>query len=293
MAEAPPASGLSPDDILARSGSNFRIGFVCLDAERKAGMTAIYAFCRVADDAADDAPSADIGAEHLAFWRRELEAAENGAARTPVGRALGAAMVRFRMPVLPLVQLLDGCAMDLQPGAFADEDDLRLYCDRVASAVGRACLPVLGASGNDAVRFADALGQALQFTNILRDLRVDAAVGRVYAPRSWLADHGVEPGWLGGDGPAEVYAADGPMQRLCARFIATAENDFAAARAALRALPRRMRRALVPARIMGAVYRDLLRRLAVRGGDIRGERVRVPNARKLWLAASVLAGVRG
>ncbi|MCA8953653.1 MAG: squalene/phytoene synthase family protein [Planctomycetes bacterium] len=287
----PPAAGLAPDAVLAGSGSNFRTAFLCIDPERRDGMTAIYAFCRVADDAADDAPDRETGAAHVAFWREELAAATRGAATTPVGRALAATMARFGTERAALDALLDGVAMDLLPSGFADEQELRHYCDCVASAVGRACLPVLGASGPAAVRFANALGQALQFTNILRDLRVDAAIGRVYAPRSWLAECAVDAAWLDGDGPPAAYAPDGPIARLRARFVATARGDFAAAYGALAELPRPQRRALVPARIMAAVYRSLLGRLTGLGGALPPERVRVPKAIKLWWAASIQLGV--
>ena len=292
----PPGAVREPEEVLAQSGSNFQVGFLCLDAPRRAGMTAIYAFCRVADDAADDTPDLETGAAHLAYWRDELHAAAAGHAKTPVGRGLTAAMTRFEMPsapiTAPLEALLDGVHMDLEPSGFADEDALRHYCDCVASAVGRACLPVLGVAGEGAERFATALGQALQFTNILRDLRTDAESGRVYAPRTWLEQSGVEEGWLRGDGPAAAYVADGPIARLRARFVDVADAEFAVAHEALRALPRLARRALVPARIMGAVYGNLLRRLAARGGVLDAERVNVPRAVKILLVLQVFAGVR-
>jgi phytoene synthase len=289
---APPGSAESPEQILDRSGSNFRTGIVCLGRQRRTGLGAVYAFCRVADDAVDEAPDVATGRAHLAFWRGELAAAAAGRATTPIGQALGAAMVRFQVPIEPLTALLDGCAMDLEPRTYADEAALRVYCDRVAAAVGRACLPVFGAAGPDAVRYADALGQALQFTNILRDLRGDAAIGRVYAPQSWLGECGVDPAWLLGTGPAAAYAEGGPLALLAARFVATAQSEFARARAALLALPPRTARSLASARIMGAVYQDLLHRLARRGGELRAAEVRVPKAKKLWLAALVLLGVR-
>jgi phytoene synthase len=168
---------------------------------------------------------------------------------------------------------------------------LRCYCYRVASAVGLACLPVLGAIGAEPTRFADALGKALQLTNILRDLRFDAELGRCYVPQTWLAETGVERAWLAGAGPSSVYAPGGPVASLRARLAQKAADEFAIARAALRLLPRRQRRALVPARIMGAIYGDLLRRLVRRGGDLRGPRMRVPRPRKAWLSLLVLAGV--
>lgn len=288
----PPGAHATPSAITTRSGSNFLTGFVCLDHDRRAGMTAIYAFCRVADDAVDEAPDAATGERHLAFWRGELAAAARGQAATPVGQAVQAAMRRFTVPAEPLQDLLDGLAMDLRPKPCSDEQELHRYCYRVAAAVGLACLPVLGATSAAAREFADALGHALQRTNILRDLRGDAAEGRCYVPRPWLDAAGVQPTWLGGDGPDAAYAAHGPVAIVCRRLADDAERQFARARAALLSLPRAERRALVPARIMGAVYAALLARLRRRGGELRGPRVRVGRGRKLWLALQVLAGVR-
>ena len=291
-AVAPASARLRPEEIAARSGSNFLAGFLGLDAARRAGMTAIYAFCRVADDAVDEAPDAATGRTHLQFWRDELAAAAAGEATTPVGRAVQATMQTFGLGTAPLVALLDGVAMDLEPRGCEDEHELRLYCERVASAVGLACLPVLGAGESAAAAFAHSLGQALQLTNILRDLRTDAEVGRIYVPRTWIAELGIDPRWLQGGGPPAVYAPGGPVGRLRARLIGAAEREFAAARRSLAQLPRRSRRALVPARIMGAVYGDLLQRLRRDPGDLRGPRVRVPRAVKVWLALLVWAGVK-
>jgi phytoene synthase len=286
----PAAAALTPKAITARSGSSFLSGFLCLDRRRRAGMTAIYAFCRVADDAVDDAPTAADGRAQLEFWRSELDAAECSAPRTPVGRALQATFAEFGACAAPLRELLAGVAMDLECTRYADLAALEVYCHRVASAVGLACLPVLGVEGELAERFAERLGRALQLTNILRDLRADAELGRVYAPDDWLQGCGVEVGWLRGGGPAAVYAQGGQVGRLCARLAAAARERFAEASAALLELPAAARRRLLPARIMGVVYRDLLRRLEARGGGLGGPRVRVPRARKLWLAAATMIG---
>ncbi|MCB9884241.1 MAG: squalene/phytoene synthase family protein [Planctomycetes bacterium] len=289
----PPGAGLRPQEITARSGSNFLAGFLCLDAARREGMTAIYAFCRVADDAADDAPDVATGREHLQFWREELDAAAAGTPRTPVGAALHTTMQRFGAIAAPLHGLLRGMEMDLEPAGFADETALREYCHLVASCVGRACLPVLGAAAPAAVDYADALGQALQLTNILRDLRADAEQGRVYVPRDWLQQAGVEPEWLRGQASDAAYAEDGPVAQLTARLAGAARVDFARASTLLRGLPRGDRRALVSPRIMGAVYASLLTRLERRRGELRLPRARVGRWRKLWLAGAVALGVRG
>jgi len=288
----PATAALLPEEIVAQSGSNLLIGLACLSARRRAAMTAIYAFCRVADDAVDDAGSLAEGAENLAFWRHELELVELGEPRTAVGSALQQSFRAYGGSAAPLHEFLEGMAMDLGPTDYPDLPALEVYCHRVASVVGLACLPVLGATGAEAETFAKWLGRALQLTNIRRDLRSDAEVGRVYAPRDWLAECGVEVDWLTGRGPAEVYRHDGPVARLCDRFHTTAEERFARVRATLAGMPWRHRRSLVPARIMGAVYRDLLRRLRQRGGDLPGQCTRVPRPTKLWLATGVLLGVR-
>lgn len=292
MTARPPGAELPPEQVLARAHSNFALGIVCLPAERRAGMTAIYAFCRVVDDAVDDAPDAATARAHLAFWRGELAAAAAGRAGTPVGAALQRVMQRFGLGPAPLEALLEGVEQDIEPRGFATEAELHRYCWCVASAVGRASLPVLGAAGPAAERFADALGQALQRTNILRDLRADAAGGRCYVPRAWLDELGIDRAWLASDGPPGVHGAGGAVARLTARLAATARAEFAAAAVALRELPRAARRALVPARIMGAIYANLLGRLERRGGALGGGRVSVPKAHKVWLALLVAAGVR-
>ena len=289
---SPSTATLMPEDVVAQSGSNFRAGFVCMSAERRAAMVAIYAFCRVVDDAVDDASSPAEGAENVAFWRHELDLVERGEAGTAIGKALCSAFAAFGGRAAPLYELLDGMAMDLHPVDYPDLPALEIYCHRVASAVGLACLPVFGVGGAVAEAFAESLGQALQLTNIRRDLRADAEIGRVYVPRDWLLECEVEADWLVGQGPAEVYRSGGPVAQLCERFHRAAADRFVEASQSLHRLPWRDRRRLVPARIMGAVYHDLLRRLRKRSGDLSGQSERVPGCAKAWLASSVMLGVR-
>ena len=288
----PPDIDLDPAGITARSGSNFLAGFVCLDARRREAMTAIYAFCRVVDDAVDDSPDRDTAATRLAYWSGELEAAALGVAEAPVGVAVQKAMATFGVRVEPLRELVAGCAMDLDLDCPADEAGLELYCYRVASCVGLTCLPILGADSEGGRRYAVALGQALQLTNVLRDLRGDAEIGRCYVPATWLQDFDLDRESLLGTGDPAMYALGGGVAGLCERFARRARDRFAEARGELLSLPRAERRGLVAARIMGAVYSDLLDRLEERGGNISAPRARVPKWQKLWAALAVWAGVR-
>ena len=288
----PPAASDSPGAITSRSGSNFLAGFVCLDPARREAMTTIYAFCRVVDDAVDDAPDEATGRAWLAFWSRELEAAAAGRAQAPVGVALQASMARFGVPAEPLRELIAGCASDLDAAPPADVAELEQYCYRVAACVGLTCLPILGADSDGGRRYAVELGHALQLTNVLRDLRGDAEIGRCYVPATWLAELRLGSAELRGEGAPEVYAVGGGARTLCSRLASRARERFAAAYRELRALPRAERRGLVAARIMGAGYADLLGRLELRCGQLAAPRARVPKLRKVWLALAVWAGAK-
>jgi len=279
----PATADRSPSELAGSSGSNFLVSFLFLGRARREGLRAIYAFCRAVDDAVDEAPGPAEAEADLVFWRTELAAAFAGRPATPVGRALLAIAHRFGLQRAPLEAVLDGMAMDVRPQGCADLPALEEYCRKVASAVGLACLSVFGVGGKEAELYADRLGLALQLTNVLRDLREDAAVGRCYVPRDWLDECGVQPEWLRGEGPDAVYGADGPVASLCRKLHAAAAARFAEARAELAGMSRRQRRRLLPARVMGAVYAELLVRLHARGGDLRQERVRLSRARKLWL----------
>ena len=151
---------------------------------------------------------------------------------------------------------------------------------------------MLGATSSGAKKFAQALGQALQFTNVLRDLRGDAEIGRCYVPKTWLREFGITAADLLGESQSELYAPGGGVELLCERLVGIARKQFAVVRDELRKLPFHERRALVSPRIMGAIYGDLLRGLEQRLGNIAGERLRVTRGRKLMLALLVWLGVR-
>lgn len=290
----PPGALLTPQAVAAASGSSFLVSFRFLDEARREGMVAIYAFCRVVDDAADDAPDAGVAREHLDFWRAELDAAlvDGALPRTEVGRAIARVVANHGVQPRHLREILEGVGADLEAPWHETEQSLDRYCYLVASAVGLACLPVLGARGAVAEEYAVSLGKALQWTNILRDLHADAREGRIYVPRMWLRELGIEESWLRGQGPESAYEAGGPIGQLVGRLAGVAHEHFAAARAALLRLDRAERRHLLPPRIMGAVYGELLKRLVRRGGDIRGARLRIGRWRKLWIALRVAGSGR-
>ncbi|MHC4920946.1 MAG: phytoene/squalene synthase family protein [Planctomycetota bacterium] len=242
------------------------------------------------DNAVDEATDAAAGRDALAFWEQELERAyaddpETDDPETKVGLGLRDAARAYGVRREHLQEILAGVAMDLEPVDYQTVADLEGYCFKVASAVGLACLPILGAHPDRDQAYARHLGMALQFTNILRDLRTDAEQSRIYVPRELRAAAGITDddarSWLAGSGPPTAYAPAGPIARVVNLMVDLADEHFAKSRAAL---PDPKPPGLLVAEIMAAVYLDLLDRVRMRGGDLRAPPPRVPRWRKLYLA---------
>ncbi|GBQ13376.1 presqualene diphosphate synthase HpnD [Swaminathania salitolerans] len=242
--------------IVSQAGTSFARGMKILPAERRYGMFAVYAFCREVDDIADGDVDVPDRAAALEAWHARVERLYRGEARGALDRVLVAALTRFRLRKEDFAAVIDGMAMDAgTPVVAPDESTLDLYCDRVASAVGRLSVRVFGDSSPDADRVAHHLGRALQLTNILRDVQEDADRGRLYLPRELLTRYNVPLV------PADALYARG-LDPLCRILAARAKDHFREARSAMRSCdPVAMR----PARMMAASYGPVLSKLLARG----------------------------
>ena len=262
--------------IVRAAGTSFYRGMRVLEPDRRHAMYAIYAFCRMVDDIADeDGPWADK-LPRLDAWRGRILGLYRGAeAEDPVTRVLAAAVRAFGLRQADFLAIIDGMQMDAEATIVApDLATLDLYCDRVASAVGRLSVRAFGDASESADRVAHALGRALQLTNILRDLHEDAQRGRLYLPREWLEEARIPH--------ASREALVSPaLPRVCARVAALAHEHFQDARQAMRKCNRR---AMRPARMMGATYAAILSRLERTGWRRPDQRVTLPAWQKLWLA---------
>ena len=238
------------------SGSSFYAGMRILPREKREAMYAVYDFCRAVDDVADgDWHGADPQAEMNA-WREDVEALYRG---TPGPRMqpLAPHLAKFPIEKEDFLAVIDGMEMDLHgPIVAPDFATLDLYCDRVASAVGRLSAPIFGMEREPGRKLAHHLGRALQFTNILRDLDDDAAIGRLYLPRESLKKAGI-----GITTPVAVVAHSA-LGLACTDLVEKAKDHFAQADAVMNASPRA---AVKAPRLMGSAYRDVLRRVEARG----------------------------
>jgi phytoene synthase len=260
--------------------TSFAYSFLALSRDRREAITAVWDFCRAVDDEVDEHVERPIAERRagLQRWRDEVAACfEDGRPQTPQGRALQVVASRWPVQRLPFEQLIDGCAMDLEPQPFATFCDLRGYCYKVASTVGLICIEIFGYENPATRQYAEELGLALQLTNILRDVPSDLARGRLYIPLDELAAHGVTEEALRQGRLTPAISA------LLERQAHRARDQFARAEACL---PPEDARRLVAARIMGAIYRDLLARIAARDHDVFTERVRVPKFHKARLAVA-------
>lgn len=262
--------------IVRAAGTSFYRGMRVLPPDRRHAMYAIYAFCRVVDDIADDeaVPITDR-LPRLAAWRTRIADLYRGVTDGPVTRVLAEAVRRYALRQDDFVAVIDGMQMDAEvPIVAPDLATLDLYCDRVAAAVGRLSVRAFGDASPAADRVAYALGRALQLTNILRDVQEDAERGRLYLPREYL-DAAQVP-----HDPLAALGASG-LPKVCARVAALAHVQFHAAREAMAECDRQ---AMRPARLMGATYATILARLERRGWARLDERVSLPTWQKLWVA---------
>jgi squalene synthase HpnD len=262
------------ESLVRKAGTSFYRGMRVLPPDRRHAMYAIYAFCRIVDDIADEDGALPEKLRGLAAWREHVAGLYRGESDGPVTRILVAAVERFRLREEDFAAVIDGMRMDAETVIVApDLATLDLYCDRVAAAVGRLSVRAFGDSSGEADKVAYSLGRALQLTNILRDIKEDADRGRLYLPAEYLDQAGV---------PRDPSAAlvSPALPRVCARLAADARRHFDDARAHMANCDPT---AMKPARLMGETYAAILGCLRQSGWRDPATRVSLPLWRKLWL----------
>ena len=262
-------------DKAARSGSSFYYSFLFLPPERRAAITALYAFCREVDDVVDETEDVQIAATKLAWWRNELDRLYAGEPQHPVTKALLPAIRRYNLPREYLEEVIDGMEMDLTQTRYLDFKGLSLYCYRVAGVVGLMAAEIFGQTCRETSDYARDLGTAFQLTNIIRDVGEDARRGRIYLPIEDLQQFGVTAADILNGRYSDNFTALMNFQ------IDRAEQYYTKALAALPAADRKTQRAGL---IMAAIYRTLLNEIRREKGRVLHQRISLTPIRKLWIA---------
>jgi phytoene synthase len=261
---------------LMRGGSkSFFLASLALPPRVRAPATALYAFCRVADDAIDTSATPDVALEAL---RLRLDAIYAGCPGPDLAdRALAPVVRDLSIPRTLLDALLEGFAWDAQGRRYATIAELHAYGARVAGAVGAMMALVMETRDASALARACELGVAMQLTNIARDVGEDARLGRVYLPLDWMHDAGLDPeAWLA------APKFDARVAAVVQRLLAEAERLYTRAECGIAGLPRNCRPAIHTARL---VYAEIGHALRAAGLDSVSRRTVVPTARKLALLA--------
>lgn len=281
MSGAPAAGEARPRS----PASNFFAAFRFLPAERRRAIETVYDFCRRADDAVDEASDPAAARASLAALEVELNRAfqGGGAGRSP--SSLAGVVARFRLPREPFDLLLEGMHWDLEGRRYATRAELREYCRRVASSVGVLCVRIFGCADPACDRYAEELGIALQWTNILRDLGSDLERGRLYLPEESLRRHSLAPEDL-------VRDAAPAAAQVAALVRAEAAYARACFREAERLLPAAERHRVLAGRIMGAIYEALLAKVERAGARVLERRVALSRAGRALVALRVFLSDR-
>ncbi len=270
---------MSPEEYVqqkaAASGSSFYYAFLFLPKERRAAITAFYAFCREIDDVVDEVTDPGVAHTKLAWWQQEVLKSYAGTPTHPVMKALMPLAPAYRIEARHLQAVIQGCKMDLAQNRYLDFHNLRTYCHLVAGIVGEVAARIFGQTEEATTAYAHKLGLAFQMTNIIRDVGEDAMRGRIYLPVNELQQFDVK---------AHEILKRQYSDRFTALMKFQTQRALALYDEALALLPDQDRRAQKPGLMMASIYRTLLREIEADGYQVLHQRVSLTPLRKFWLA---------
>lgn len=267
-------------DKAVASGSSFYYAFLFLPAPRRAAITAFYAFCREVDDVVDEVSDASVARTKLAWWQKEVHQAFAGHPTHPVMHALMPHATIYNIEARHLQAVIEGCQMDLDQTRYLDFPGLQRYCHLVAGIVGEVAARIFGQTEDGTTAYAHTLGQALQLTNIIRDVGEDAQRGRIYLPVNELQKFDVK---------AHEILKGQYSDRFAALMGFQAQRAHQLYDEALGLLGQADRRAQKPGLMMASIYRTLLREIEHEQFQVLHQRISLTPLRKLWLAWKVQA----
>ncbi len=270
---------MTPQDYVQQkasaSGSSFYYAFLFLPPQRRAAITAFYAFCREVDDVVDEVSDPGVAASKLAWWHNEVRQAFAGQPNHPVTQALMPHVPEFGIEEASLQSVIDGCELDLTQTRYLDYPNLTRYCHLVAGVVGEVSAKIFGQTEAATTAYAHKLGQAFQLTNIIRDVGEDALRGRIYLPVTELQQFDVKAHEI-------LNRVDSDRFQALMQFQAT--RAHALYDEALALMPANDWKHQKPGLMMASIYRTLLREIEAQKFPVLKQRVALTPLRKLWLA---------
>jgi phytoene synthase len=270
---------MTPDEYCqekaAKSGSSFYYSFLFLPPEQRKAITALYAFCREVDDIVDECSDPQIARVKLQWWRDTIRETVNGTPQHPVQKALVIPIQNFKLPLELLLEIIDGMEMDLDNNRYATFAELSLYCYRAASVVGLLAARIFGYRDPAVLDYAKNLGMAFQLTNILRDVKEDAARNRIYIPQQELKQFGVSEADI-----IEHRFSDKMASLL--KFQSDRAHDYY--QKAFEHLPEQDRYTQRSGLIMAAIYLNTLQEIEKDNYRVLEGRISLTPIKKLWLA---------
>lgn len=269
---------LVADIIEKNKRSNFYYSFLILPKPKRDAINVVYAWCRYTDDIVDEEESVKQKYDRLHLWRREFERAIEGTSRYPLLNKLSQIIQRFNIPLYHFHDLIKGMEMDLLKTRYATFEELREYCYRAASTVGLICTEIFGYKHEGAKEYAINLGIALQLTNILRDINVDAKKGRIYLPLEDLERFGYSE---------EELLAGTYNQKFVQLMKFECERARSYFKLALENLSEEDKPLFLAAQIMEAIYFRLLLDIERAQYNVFDKRIRLSNLTKFFITIEV------
>jgi 15-cis-phytoene synthase len=259
----------------ASSGSSFYYAFLFLPKERRAAITAFYAFCREIDDVVDEVFDPGVAHTKLAWWQGEVAKAFAGEPTHPVMKALMPLASAYQIEARHLLAVIEGCQMDLAQNRYLDYPTLQRYCHLVAGIVGEVAARIFGQTQDATTAYAHKLGLAFQLTNIIRDVGEDAQRGRIYLPISELQQFDVK---------AHEILKREYSERFTKLMAFQTQRALGLYEEALSLLPAADARSQKPGLMMASIYRTLLKEIAADNYQVLHQRNSLTPLRKFYLA---------
>lgn len=265
--------------ITSKSKSNFSSSFFFLPVEKRKAMERVYAFFRVIDDVVDEVENPNLQRELLDSWKRELAKTYEGLTIVPLLKELKESIDRFKIPKDYFLKLIEGCEMDITKKRYETFDELYEYCYRVASMVGLVCMKIFEYESPTSTESAVSLGLALQLTNIIRDVGTDLEKGRIYLPAEDLKRFNVSESDLKQSRESENFLK--LMEFQYQRALNYYEKGFSE-------FSKDREKKLLAARIMGTVYRRILKKIKKQNYPVLNKKVKLHFFEKVRILVSIL-----